>query len=77
MASNLVHSALATHTQVFPVLTAAQINRIRPFASLRHAALGEGFGSIGNPKLHPLRDLEVAQFVASGRVRLGVRSPWF
>jgi hypothetical protein len=41
MASNLVHSALATHTQVFPVLTAAQINRIRPFASLRHAALGE------------------------------------
>jgi thioredoxin reductase (NADPH) len=41
MASNLVHSALATHTQVFPVLTSAQINRIRPFASLRHAALGE------------------------------------
>jgi len=41
MASNLVHSALATHTQVFPVLTAVQINRIRPFASLRHAALGE------------------------------------
>ena len=28
-----------------------------------------------NTKLHPLRDLEVAQFVASGRVRLGVRSP--
>ena len=41
MASNLVHSALATHTQVFPVLTAAHINRIRPFASLRHATLGE------------------------------------
>ncbi len=40
MASNLVHSALATHTRVFPVLTAAQINRIRPFASLRLAALG-------------------------------------
>jgi hypothetical protein len=77
MASNLVHSALATHTQVFPVLTAAQINRIRPFASLRHVALGEGFGRTGNPKLHPLRDLEVAQFVASRRVRLGVRSPWF
>jgi thioredoxin reductase (NADPH) len=37
----VVHCALATHTQVFPVLTAAQINRIRPFASLRHAALGE------------------------------------
>jgi hypothetical protein len=35
MASNLVHSALATHTQVFPVLTAAQINCIRPFASPR------------------------------------------
>jgi hypothetical protein len=41
MASNLVHSALATHTQVFPVLTATQINRIRPFASLRHAVLSE------------------------------------
>jgi hypothetical protein len=41
MASNLVHSALATHTQVFLVLTSAQINRIRPFASLRHAVLGE------------------------------------
>jgi hypothetical protein len=35
----------------------------------------EGFDGIGNPKLHPLRDLEVAQFVSSGRVRLGVRSP--
>jgi thioredoxin reductase (NADPH) len=41
MASNLIHSALATHAQVFPVLTSAQINRIRPFASLRHAVLGE------------------------------------
>jgi hypothetical protein len=41
MASNLVHSALATHTHVFPVLTWALINRIRPIASLRHAALGE------------------------------------
>src|SRR5271168_2956501 len=41
MASNLVHSALVTHTQVFPVLTSAQINRIRPFASLRHAVLGQ------------------------------------
>jgi hypothetical protein len=41
MTSNHAHSALATYTQVFPVLTAAQINRIRPFASLRHAALAE------------------------------------
>jgi thioredoxin reductase (NADPH) len=41
MASNLVHSAIANHAQVFPVLTAAQIDRIRPFASLRHAALDE------------------------------------
>jgi hypothetical protein len=41
MALNLVHSALATHTQIFPVLTSAQMNRIRPFASLRHAVLGE------------------------------------
>jgi len=41
MTSNLVHSALATHTQVFPVLTATQINRIRPFESLLHAALGD------------------------------------
>src|ERR1700728_1069157 len=41
MASNLVYSSLATHAQVFPVLTLAQISRIRPFASLRHATLGE------------------------------------
>ena len=41
MTLNLVHSALATHTQVFPVLTATQIDRTRPFASLRHAALDE------------------------------------
>ena len=41
MASNLVHSALANHTQVFPVLTSVQIDRIRPFASLRHAVPGE------------------------------------
>jgi hypothetical protein len=41
MASNLVYSSLATHAQVFPVLTSAQISRIWPFASLRHATLGE------------------------------------
>ena len=34
MASNLMHGALATHTQVFSVLTAAQINRIPPFIRL-------------------------------------------
>jgi thioredoxin reductase (NADPH) len=41
VASNLVHNALANRTQVFPVLTSAQIGRVRPSASLRHAALGE------------------------------------
>lgn len=41
MASNLVHNALANRTQVFPVLTSAQIGRVRLLASLRHAALGE------------------------------------
>ena len=41
MVSNLVSNALESHAQVFPVLTWALINRIRPFESLRHAALGE------------------------------------
>jgi thioredoxin reductase (NADPH) len=41
VASNLVHNALANRTQVFPVLTSAQIGRVRPSASLRHATLGE------------------------------------
>jgi thioredoxin reductase (NADPH) len=39
--SNLVSNALESHAQVFPVLTEAQINRIRPFASLRHVNEGD------------------------------------
>lgn len=39
--SNLVSNALESHAQVFPVLTEAQINRIRPFASLRHVNDGD------------------------------------
>jgi thioredoxin reductase (NADPH) len=39
--SNLVSNALENHAQVFPVLTEAQINRIRPFASLRHMNDGD------------------------------------
>jgi thioredoxin reductase (NADPH) len=39
--SNLVSNALESHAQVFPVLTEAQINRIRPFASLRQVNGGD------------------------------------
>jgi len=39
--SNLVSNALESHAQVFPVLTEPQINRIRPFASLRHVNDGD------------------------------------
>jgi thioredoxin reductase (NADPH) len=39
--SNLVSSALESHAQVFPTLTEAQINRVRPFASLRQVKLGD------------------------------------
>jgi len=39
--SNLVSNALESHAQVFPVLTDAQINRIRPFASLRQVNDGD------------------------------------
>ena len=107
MVSNLVSNALESDAQVFPVLTEAQINRIRPFASLRHVNDGDvlfraddsdapsfilmsgsmeivqpdmngerlvanhapgefqktsatGFGSIGNPELHSLKDWGVA-----------------
>jgi hypothetical protein len=35
----------------------------------------EGFGSIGNPKLHPLRDLEVAQSVAIWKSALSSQEP--
>ena len=41
MVSNLVSNALESHTQVFPTLTEAQINRVRPFASLRQVKLGD------------------------------------
>ena len=41
MVSNLISNALESHAQVFPVLTEAQINRIRPFASLRHVNDGD------------------------------------
>jgi len=53
--------------------TSHSFGKLRCFSIQKASA--EGFGSIRNPKLHPLRDLEVAQFVASGRVRLGIRSP--
>jgi thioredoxin reductase (NADPH) len=39
--SNLVSNALESHAQVFPILTDAQINRIRPFASLRQVDDGD------------------------------------
>ena len=41
MVSNLVSNALESHAQVFPTLTEAQINRVRPFASLRQVKLGD------------------------------------
>ena len=41
MVSNLVSNTLESHAQVFPVLTEAQINRIRPLASLRHVNDGD------------------------------------
>jgi thioredoxin reductase (NADPH) len=39
--SNLVSNALDSHAQVFPMLTEAQINRVRPFASLRQVNRGD------------------------------------
>jgi thioredoxin reductase (NADPH) len=39
--SNLVSNALESHAQVFPTLTEAQINRVRPFASLRQVNRGD------------------------------------
>ena len=41
MVSNLVSNALDSHAQVFPTLTDAQINRVRPFASLRCVNMGD------------------------------------
>ena len=41
MVSNLVSNALESHAQVFPTLTEAQINRVRPFASLRQVKRGD------------------------------------
>ncbi len=41
MAAPLVPSALDARTQAFPVLTSAQIDRIRPLGRLRHVQLGE------------------------------------
>jgi thioredoxin reductase (NADPH) len=39
--SNLVSNALESHAQVFPKLTETQINRVRPFASLRQMKRGD------------------------------------
>lgn len=40
-ASPLIPSALDARTQIFPVLTEAQINRIRPLAKVRRVQVGE------------------------------------
>jgi len=45
--------------------TSHSFGKLRCFSIQKTSA--EGFSSIGNPKLHPLRDLEVAQFVVSGK----------
>jgi len=39
--SNLAPNVLESHAQVFPVLTEAQINRIRAFTSLRQVNDGD------------------------------------
>jgi thioredoxin reductase (NADPH) len=41
MSSSLIPSALDARTQAFPVLTTAQISRIRPFGKLRRVEAGE------------------------------------
>ena len=41
MSSPLIPSALDPHTQAFPVLTAAQIDRIRPLGKPRNVQLGD------------------------------------
>jgi thioredoxin reductase (NADPH) len=55
MSSPLIPSALDANTQEFPELTAAQINRIRPFARVRKVERGE--------ILFDLNDSEVPFFV--------------
>ena len=41
MSSPLIPSALDARTQVFPILTAAQIDRIRPLGRVRRVEPGE------------------------------------
>src|SRR5208282_5557662 len=48
MASSPVPSALDARTQAFPVLTAAQINRVRSGSQLRHVRKGEILFELGD-----------------------------
>ena len=53
--------------------TGHSFGKLRCFSIQKASA--EGFGSIGNPKLHPLRDLEVAQSVAIWKSALSSQEP--
>src|SRR5215469_1612907 len=51
MAAPFVPSALDLRTQIFPVLTESQINRIRPYGKIRHVKHGEIVFETGDANL--------------------------
>src|SRR5690349_1850245 len=51
MSSSLVPSALNPQTQIFPTLTPAQIDRIRPLGRIRQVTAGEVLFSPGETSL--------------------------
>jgi len=51
MAAPFVPSALDLRTQIFPVLTESQINRIRPYGKIRHVKQGEIVFETGDANL--------------------------
>jgi hypothetical protein len=63
----------AAHTRGVPKERKFRISKLRCFSIQKASA--EGFGSIGNPKLHPLRDLEVAQSVAIWKSAVSSQEP--
>ena len=62
MSSQPVPSALDVRTQAFPILTAAQINRVRPGSKLREVKKGEVLFEPGDTKRNRSRGVDNGSF---------------
>ncbi|MGD1212123.1 MAG: FAD-dependent oxidoreductase [Candidatus Acidiferrales bacterium] len=79
MSSPPISSALDARTQAFPVLTAAQISRVRPSSKLRHVSKGEILFELGDTNVPFFvllsGSMEIVQPALIGESRIATHGP--